>query len=358
MRVLRLMLLAAFGVPPLTAQPPNRPTVEFGAFADLYYAYDFGKPVTFDRYYTTQPARHNEFNVNLAFVEAVVARRRVHGRLALQAGTSVQSNYAAEPENGTVSGDDLSRHIQEAWAGIRLAEGLWLDGGIYFSHIGLESWISRDNLTYTRSISAEFTPYYQAGARLSWAATSALALQLHLVNGWQNVAESNGDKAAGFRADWTVTEHVVLAYANFLGREGPVGEDAGFRGFHQLMAKFSTGSLEAALTGDLGTQSRPGGDATWWSATLVGRYRVSDRVAVNGRLERYSDPDGAIVATGLPDAFETTGASFGLDLILPEGVLWRTELRGFRGDGPIYPDAGEPPRRDGGFVVTSLALTL
>ena len=43
--------------------------------------------------FTTQPARHNEFNVNLAFVEAKLDGQRVARPLALQAGTSVQSNY-------------------------------------------------------------------------------------------------------------------------------------------------------------------------------------------------------------------------------------------------------------------------
>src|SRR5512141_1871784 len=120
-------------------------TVSYGAFVDAYYAFDFNEPANFDRSFTTQAARHNEFNVNLAFLEAKLAGSRLRGRLALQAGTSVQSNYSGESQVGSVSGPSLARHIQEAVAGFQLAPGLWVDGGIFFSHIGMESFISRDN---------------------------------------------------------------------------------------------------------------------------------------------------------------------------------------------------------------------
>ena len=85
---------------------------------------------------------------------AILAGSRVYGRLALQVGTSVQSNYAAEPTVGTVSGPSLSRFIQEAYAGYRLTPSLWVDGGVFYSHMGMESWASKDNLTYTRSLVA------------------------------------------------------------------------------------------------------------------------------------------------------------------------------------------------------------
>src|SRR5262245_47747361 len=117
--------------------------VTFSGFVDSYYAYDFGRPVTLDRSFasgatfTTQPARHNEFNVNLAYVEALLTGARVRGRLALQAGTSVQSNYAAEPINGTISGPLLARHLQEAYAGYQVSRTVWIDAGIFYSHMGM-----------------------------------------------------------------------------------------------------------------------------------------------------------------------------------------------------------------------------
>src|SRR5687768_1660313 len=69
------------------AQAPDTTTrVTFGGFVDAYYAFDFGRPVNQDRsfasgnLFTTQPARHSEVNVNLAFVEAKLEAPRLRGR--------------------------------------------------------------------------------------------------------------------------------------------------------------------------------------------------------------------------------------------------------------------------------------
>ncbi|MEI4896533.1 outer membrane beta-barrel protein, partial [Klebsiella pneumoniae] len=84
-----------------------------------------------------------------------------------------------------------------------LASKLWIDGGVFFAPFGAENWISRDNWTYTRSLIADNSPYYEAGAKITWQATPTLGLQLHLINGWQNISETNSDKAIGARIDWS-----------------------------------------------------------------------------------------------------------------------------------------------------------
>jgi len=150
----------------------------FGAYIDGYYAWDFSRPASFDRSYTTQPARHAEFNVNLGFIEAKLSGPRVRGRLAIQFGTSVQANYAGEPHIGHISGPGVSQFIQEAVIGYQISRTLWVDGGVFFAHTGFEGWITRDNLAYTRSLIADFSPYYEAGAKLTWTPSAAVTAQL------------------------------------------------------------------------------------------------------------------------------------------------------------------------------------
>src|SRR5512146_1038013 len=145
-------------------------SVAVSGFVDGYYAYDFNYPRSLDRPYTTQAARHDEFNINLAFIAATLSGPRLRGRFAAQFGTSVQANYAAEPRLGTLSGPDVSRFIQEATAGYQVAPTLWVDAGVFFSPFGSENWISRDNWTYTRSFIADESPYYEAGVKATWQA--------------------------------------------------------------------------------------------------------------------------------------------------------------------------------------------
>lgn len=95
------------------------------------------------------------------------------------------------------------------------------DAGIFFSHMGNESWISRDNPTYTRSWVAEFSPYYESGVRATWTAPPAARLQLTPVNGWQNISETNSSKAIGVRFEYTLSPSVVFSYDNFIGNEAP-----------------------------------------------------------------------------------------------------------------------------------------
>ena len=340
--------------------------VTFAGFVDTYYAYDFNRPRAVDRQYTTQPARHNEFNINLAFVEATLEAPRMHGRLALQTGTSVQSNYAGEPRIGSVSGPELSRLVQEAFAGYQVAPTLWVDGGIFFSHMGMESWVSRDNATYTRSLVAEYSPYYQSGARLVWQARPSLAVQIDVVNGWQNISETNSAKAVGMRADFTPSPATTLSYYNFAGDEAPDSlrnaDGSHLRLFQGVGAKLApTSRLSFVLELDGGRQRQ--GDASggawssWWGYTVVSRYALSSAVALSGRVERFDDPDQVLVATGVASGFRTNGGSLGVDVTAGPGLLWRSAIRGFRAGDQVFAKRTRLSHGDG-FVVTSLALTL
>ncbi len=332
-------------------------TVRFGGFVDGYFAFDFNRPRTLDRAYTTQPARHNEFNVNLAYVEAVLSGERVRGRLAVQYGTSVQANYAAEPRVGSYSGGDLARHLQEAVVGVKLSPTLWLDGGIYLSHIGSESWVSRDNLTYTRSLIADYSPYYQSGVKLTWQPSSTVTAQLSVVNGWQIIAESNEDKAVGGRIDWAASPKVTLSAYNLIGSETPDSAARQMRIFHGTSVKFVP-SDRVTLVGtfDFGSQDLGEETGRWYGTSIVARVQATPTVALVGRLERYDDEQQVIIVTGTSNPFKANGGSVGLDVTPAPRMLWRTELRALAGRDAIFPGRNALEKSNA-LLVSSLALT-
>ena len=345
--------------PALYAQgvPDSGTTVKVGGFVDGYYAWDFARPRSLDRAYSTQPARHNEFNVNLAYVEAVLSGARVRGRLALQYGTSVQANYAGEPRVGSTSGGTLSRHLQEAVVGVKLTPTLWLDGGIYLSHIGSESWISRDNLTYTRSLTADYSPYYQSGIKLTWQATPRLAAQLNVVNGWQVISESNEDKSVGMRLDFNATPRLTLSTYNLVGNEAPDSLPRQLRLFQGFSARWVTGEhLTFVGNVDLGQQDVGDVRARWYGYALIGQLRVAPAVALVARVERYSDPHQVIIVTGSPSPFRANGGSIGVDVAPAPRALWRTELRALSGRDAVFPGRDRPTTSNA-VLVSSLALT-
>ena len=342
--------------------PDTAVSVVVGAFIDGYYAYDFGRPTDFDRPFTTQATRHNEFNIGLAYIDAKLAGPRIRGRLALQAGTAVQSNYSSEPTIGVVSGPSLSRFLQEAVAGYQISPSLWIDAGIFFSHIGMESFISRDNLTYTRSLSADFTPYYESGAKLTWQVSPKLTALFAVVNGWQNISENNQDKAVGMRLDYVPGSTTTFSYYDFLGNEA---DSSRLRVFNGVGLKTNlTSALTVQANFDYGTQQKasPSGHSSWYSSGLIGRLQISPNLGLSARIERYHDPDQVIVVTGLPAAFSASLASVGIDIspLRDSRLLWRSEARGTWARKPVFPDrsAASGFSRHNYVVVASLALTL
>lgn len=84
------LLVATPVIAPLlgaTAQSPTAAAdtavrISVGGFVDGYFAYHFNRRVTLDRQFTTQPARHDEFNVNLAYLEMKADAGRMRGGVA------------------------------------------------------------------------------------------------------------------------------------------------------------------------------------------------------------------------------------------------------------------------------------
>ncbi len=370
-----LALTAALPGHAQTAAPAptdTTPKITFGAFVDGYFAWDFGRPPAFDRSFaggtpfTTQPSRHNEFNVNLAFVETKIDAPHYRGRLAIQAGTSVQSNYAGEPTKGTISGPSLARMLQEAVVGVKLADNVWVDAGIFYSHIGTESWASRDNPTYSRSLIADYSPYYQSGVKFTWTPNAKLTAQLDVVNGWQNISENNSGKGAGVRLDYATDANTTVSYFNLISSEAT----SRLRVFNGLGVKRAMGKLSVLAEADIGSQSRGAnvsGQSTWYGWTAIARVQATPKVAVVARVEGYDDKDQVIIATGsyvagtatvANPAFQAVGGSFGVDVSPYARVAWRTEVRGFGNKHALFPNGPTgAPQKSSTFVVTSLSLT-
>lgn len=341
-----------------------KPNISWGGFVDTQYAFDFNAPASGDRAYTSQPARANEFNLNLGFLEANLSSEKLRGRLALQAGTSVQSNYSAEPTNGAVSGPDLSRHIQEARVGYKISDKTWIDAGIFFAHVGAETWISRDNIILTRSLVADYSPYYMSGVKVTHAATDALTLQLLITNGWQTISENNTDKNIGTGIEYSL-RNVSFVYNTLIGRETSpdllgAPRPAEFRHYHNFIVRNKNAeNLEWAVEFDLGFQNKSvgSGGSDWQGGSLMARYKVSDTQKIALRAEYFDDPDQIVIVTGQTQSLSAYGGSIGWDQALESYLLWRTEVRYLQADDKVFPKNTSEISKNNTTITTSLALS-
>jgi hypothetical protein len=319
--------------------------ISFDGFLDSYYAYDFNNPPHNARVYTTQPARHNEPNINLIHAGVNLKEDRYRGRFALQAGNSVENNTVYE------ANQDLG-HIQESYLGYKIDEKTWVDAGIYLGNIGMESWISKNNFTYSRSLMLDYVPYYSTGIRVSHDTDEKNHFEFHLMQGWQNISETNSAKSIGFQ--WKVSK---FTYNNFFGDERVIpGQENRFRTYHNFIYqdKFSD-TLEYQTSADIGTQAQQQNDGVdaWFAAAFTLRKKLNEKEFMAWRIEHYADPHQSNVKTNSPNGFVVQSASMNFDHHFSHYVLWRTEVRGYHSRDKIYPHQSNTD----GFAVTSLAVS-
>lgn len=334
--------------------------IKIGGFLDTYYAYDFNNPKLHERSYTTQPVRHNEFNVNLAYIDAVLKREKTRGRLALQYGNSVTKNYAGEPTQGATSGPRDAQVFQEAFIGTKIGNKTWLDMGIFLGNIGAESWISKDNYTYTRSLNLDYVPYYSSGLRLEHQLSEKETVQLQLLNGWQNISENNQGKAIGMQYKNVLSDTWTFTYNNFFGDEEVTSApNPRFRSYHNFFLNYNhSQAWQYIFAFDFGHQSQKQNDGVdgWYATTFTARRIIDEKDSLSLRAEYYNDRHDANVGTNTANGFQVVSASVNFDRKLDETILWRTELRGFYSKDKIYPEGTNGLNRIDGFLVSSLAF--
>lgn len=322
-------------------------------FLDTYYAYDFNNPKDRDRSYTTQPSRHNEFNINLAYIDVELKGSEKRGRLALQYGTSVDSNYVGEPNKNI-------QVIQEGYVGFKLAEKLWMDAGIFFSHIGHESFISKYNINYTRSMNADNVPYYQTGVRFEYKINERESFQLQILNGWQRINENNSGKAWGTQYKKTLNDSSTFTYNTFFGDELQTSAKSRFRTYHNFMLEFKFSErLLAQYSLDVGTQAQKNenGIDTWYATSLMLGQKLNGKSRLGCRLEYYLDKDQANVITNTLHGFQVFSASTNFDRDIARETVWRTELRAFSSRDKIFQGSNEQLKKLNSLLVTSISTS-
>ncbi|MBC7418384.1 MAG: porin [Pedobacter sp.] len=333
----KLLVLTAALVVGTLAYGQDKPKIKISGYLETYYGYDFNKPADNNRpSFIYSHNRTNEVNVNLGFIKGSYDDGTIRANLALMVGTYANSNLAAEP--------GVLKNIYEANAGLKLSKtaNLWLDAGIFSSHIGFESAISKDCWVLTRNISSENTPFYESGAKLSYSTDdnkfSATVLYL---NGWQRITRQVGNNkpAGGLQLAWKPTEKITINYSNYLGTEGADSVRV-TRFYHDIYGIIQvTDRLGLTVGFDYGTQqkTRENKDKNEvLSPVAIVQYKFADKWAVAGRLEYYKDKHGIFVATNAPNGFKTTGCSLNLDYSPITNAVVRVEGKVYDSQDKVF----------------------
>lgn len=321
-------------------------------YLETYYSYDFGKPGDHrkpDFIYSFN--RHNEVNINLGFIKAAYEKDNVRANLALMAGTYANANMTAEP--------GVLKNIFEANAGVKISKSrnLWIDAGIFASHIGFESAIGKDCWNLTRSMLADNSPYYESGVKISYTSSNEKwFLSALVLNGWQRIQRPDGNNTPAFGHQVTFKPNSKLTFnsSSFIGNDKPdtVKQMRYFHNFYaqlQLVEKFGiTAGFDAGAE-----QQEKGSDSyySWYSPVIIFKYTPTAKLGIAARGEYYNDKHGVIVATGTPNGFQTLGYSLNADYAIADNVLFRIEGRGFSGKDATFLKESQPSKNN--FALTT-----
>ena len=330
--------------------------LKLSGYIETYYTYDFSNP---DNH--TRPSfvyafnRHNEINVNIGLIKLAYADEKVRANMALMAGTYANANLAAEP--------GVLGNIFEANAGLKISakKNIWIDAGVFGSHIGFESAIGKDCWNLTRSILADNSPYYEMCAKISYSSNNEKWFLSGLIlNGWQRIQRVYGNNTPSFGHQLTFKPNsaVTLNSSSFMGSDTP-DSIRQMRYFHNLYGIFQINKTLGVTVGfDIGAQQKSKGSKQyhcWYSPVVIARFSPSDKWSLSARGEYYSDGNEVIITTGTPNGFQTFGYSLNADFYITNKLVWRIEGRGLGSKDEIFTLQDKPANKNY-FATTSLAF--
>jgi hypothetical protein len=360
MKKLAMLACLLAGATQLFAQQDTTQNTQLSisGYLEAYYLRDFNNPIG-----NTRPGfvyshnRTNEVNINLALLKAAYEKTNTRANLAFGVGTYMNANYSAEP--------GVLKNIYEANAGVRISKkhNLWIDAGIFSSHLGFESAIGKDNWTVTRSIFADNSPYFETGAKICYTSASGkLFLSGLILNGWQRIQRVDGSSlpAFGHQLVYKPTAKWTINSGSFIGSD-KADSVRQMRYFHNLYAIYQMNEKLGITFGfDIGAEQKAKGSSTynvWYTPVLIARYATTEKFSLTARGEYYNDKHGVIVSTTTDQGFQTFGYSLNADYAILPNVVWRTELRNLTNKDAIFLDRTNKLVKNSLTAVTALTVS-
>jgi hypothetical protein len=308
----------------------DEPEINFNFAVESYYLYDFNKPADKELpSFLYSHNRHNEIAINEFFLKGSYDAENIRAAGSLIFGDYQRRNYSAEPT--------AFQYLFEARVGYMPADNLWIDAGIFPSHIGLESTLNYENWTLSHSIIAHNTPFYESGAKATYT-TDQWLFSFLVLNGWQVIRDNNSNKGIGTQMQFKPAENILLNSSTYFGEGYNLADslttDRIFHNFYCVVDWSS--NLSSAISFDNGWQEFMSDSEfhTWWGTSFVTKYNFSSKVSLAGRIEYYDDPDNIIISA--TDEFKTTGYSLNLDYKPVNRILLRIEGKMFNASKEIF----------------------
>lgn len=318
-----------------------------------FYDYITGDTVTqFGRRdFTSYPLYANQFSLSYAYIQAQYElTNKFRFRVAFHAGHIVDALYYGEnPSLRNVREIAAYYYINEKWA---------LEAGIFPSYFGFEIVLNKENLHATRAYIADYTPDYEAGARLHYFINKYNTLRLMVLNGWQEIKEENGKKALAFVWSINKPNKIVGDWNVYLGNEYDyLTNKSKIRHYHNAYYKIWVGrKWIVAPVIDYVMEQRPlngVGSERGWNFVVAPafslRYAVTPKHGIAARWDYVYNPMDIIpeLRTNTANGWQSNAFTLTLEYLPLPQLTFRVESKyGINKDAVFRGRYNEPTRED------------
>jgi len=333
--IFSILLLQTF---PLFAQQnvyttTKESTIEFGGYAEVYYAYS--KDATdLKSNFLFNHKRNNQFAVNIAMINATYKEEKTRAKIGIMFGDYAQYNYDGEP--------NWAQFIYEANFGTLILKkhNIWLDAGVFPSHIGFETPLANDCWSATRSIVSENSPYYEAGVKLSHSSKNKKStLALFYLNGWQKIIKPADISRPSFGLQYTYTpnDRFTINYSNYIGQ---CLSDSlkSTRIYNDIYLNYAISKKFGIIAGfDFGRDKYQLDKMDWWYAPIIiVRYNPNEKNHFSTRAEYFSDKNQIVIKNPINEQSSIFGYSINYDKNITDKTLFRIEYKHYNASTPFF----------------------
>lgn len=311
--------------------------LKFEAYLDVYYGFNAAQTNQGEIPYFVSMNRENELSLNLAYLSVSFITECVRSKFTPAVGSYMNSNYASEKET--------FKNVLEANVGFKLTKNknLWLDVGILGSPYTNENAITCDHISYSRSLAAEYVPYYLCGAKFSMSLSKKLNAYLYLLNGWQQIHDVNKSKSIGTQLEYKASSKHLFNWNTYFGNEkSELNPSYRNRFFTDLFWTYNLdGKTSFSSCIYLGLQEKTTSSYSknaWYQGNFLARYNFTSKTSLSARIEYFKDNNEILLQSINPDVnqFDAFGASLGLNIRIDKRVLFRLESRYFKSSRNIF----------------------
>ena len=306
----------------------TEPKLVIDAYLSTYYAsYTEDNTSEFVKYPTMAP-RNNQFGLNMVMVSLSYKSKIVRSTITLHYGDVAETTWPVK-----------YNLIQEANVGIEVVKNLWLDAGVFRTHIGVESAQPRENITSSMSLANVFEPYYLSGAKLTYLIGSKFSVQLNAFNSFASIIETNKNKLFGASFVYAPNKYTSITYNFITGDDTPdyvVLKHQ--RYYHNLYLTYQKNKISLGAEVNYGMQEHTKrinattiGTANMNSSLVVLKHQSFKKVAFYGRGEWFSDKD-EMLSVGIGMGNYTWGATAGIEYKPLKNIAISLESRQLNSD--------------------------